>query len=345
MMSKHGLFSQYNHLKSMTVVPYLKILLIFLIFPNISCSDDKDDIGRDSTFDGTLIFSSTSDLMIYGFKNKTLNNAFTSQGYYSISHDGSQFVWMDVAFGAGQTKVHIHNLSNVYESETATVSYVLEETPKLLPHSTNFGGLVKSEEQPSVRNDFVLWSREGKVIGRIQRVHDFAFSPNGKDIVLSAETTDANGNPTGYSVVLIKGFLQPSMENTVIIRQFAAYNELPDELAISPDGTRLVYRYRDHLYTVTLEANAAHKQITTSRFREMYPGWSPDGSHIVFVFSDTNGISNCGEIRIVPSSPTKPIEQLPRPDIGNNPIDDLQPTSSDGKVIISCGSAGISWIR
>src|SRR3546814_20754660 len=135
----------------------------------------------------------------------------------------------------------------------------------------------------------------GKSLAMVPHVKDFAFSPDGNDLIIAAEALDAQGHPAGYAVAKIINFAVEGQAVSKIIRTFADYSMLPVDLAVSPDGSTVAYTFDDHIYTLPLAEGAEHNQVTDSRFNEWDAGWSHAGDYLVLGFSAQAATNACRE--------------------------------------------------
>lgn len=319
-------------------------LIMFIAFAfSMSCTkdDNRGDTGQPPSMKGILVYPSADELMVYSFADKTERKVF-SEGYgYNVSADGSMFLWFDYDAFESESAVHIHRFDDVESSDSFTAPYAIEKNPDFRPGSESLGMLVKSTDEPLLRTDFHLLDRTGKSLAMVPHVKDFAFSPDGDDLIIAAEALDAQGNPAGYAIATISDFAVEGQAVSKIIRTFADYSTVPVDLAVSPDGNTIAYTFNNHIYTLLLAEGAEHKQVTDSRFNEWDTGWSPDGKYLVLGFSDQAATNDCSELRIVPADPPSPVQLVPG--YNNEPVDDLQPTAAGGKVIHGCAIAGIKW--
>src|SRR3546814_12943328 len=67
----------------------------------------------------------------------------------------------------------------------------------------------------------------GKSLAMVPHVKDFAFSPDGNDLIIAAEALDAQVHPAGYAVAKIINFAVEGQAVSTIIRTFADYSMLP----------------------------------------------------------------------------------------------------------------------
>ncbi|MGV3764096.1 MAG: TolB family protein [Parapedobacter sp.] len=318
----------------------LILFIAFAFFMSCTKDDNRGNTGQDPSMKGTLVYPSADELMVYSFADKIERTVFSAGYGYNVSADGSMFLWFDYNAFESESTIHIHRFDDVESSDSFTAPYAIEKTPDFRPGSESLGVLVKSADEPLLRTDFHLMDRAGKSLAMVPHVKDFAFSPDGDDLIIAAEALDAQGNPAGYAIAKISDFAVEGQAVSNVIRTFADYSTVPVDLAISPDGATIAYTFNNHIYTLLLTKGAEHKQVTDSRFNEWDAGWSPDGKYLVLGFSDQATTNDCSELRIVPADPSSPIQLVPGYD--DEPVDDLQPTAG-GKAIHGCAVAGIKW--
>gem|GEM_PF-1248441 len=310
-----------------------------LIILCIACGKSNDKSPHHSDQTGFLYYSAADDLIRFDFSTRREISIFSEGNNYRIALDGQQFVWYKNDPWQKTTHIQVHRTQAPDDYFTITLPYLLESTPSFAPNEELLAALTASTDDPITRKDLLLFNYQGENIGRIPHVKDFAFAPNGKDLVIAAEAI--NGTNRGYALAVIKDYRSASSQQSITIHEFADYNLLPTDLAVAPNSSALAFTHSDHLYTVDLVAGATLKQITQSRFKEVDVNWSPNGEYLIFVANVTDNLG-CGEIRIIPSSP-KEIIVVPDDGVDNAPADPLQPIDQNGKVIHSCGSENIFW--
>lgn len=78
------------------------------------------------------------------------------------------------------------------------------------------------------------------------------------------------------------------------IIEFSSDDDEPRDLAVSPDGSQVVYTYLNHLWRLDV-ASGQHVQLTTSGLFETDATFSPDGRHIAFLHEGSVFIIPNGE--------------------------------------------------
>lgn len=314
------------------------VLMFFLMI--FGCKKSDSTIQQRS---GSLYYSSANALTKYDFQSKQEITLFSDGDNYRISENAKRFLWYKNNFTDGLAQIQIHDLQTPTEYQTVKIPVIIENTPHFAVGKANlFAALARAADDPINRKDLVLFNSKNKINGRIPHVKNFAFLPNGEDLVLSAEALNAQGEPVGYALAILKNYESEVSQQSVIICQYPDYAQLPDEIAVSPNGRQIVFSQSDHLYIADIQENSNPKQITQSRFRETDGAWSPDGKSIIFT-ANVTGIAECGEIRIVPAHPKSPIP-IPEDGVNNVPVDPLQPLGLNGEVIHACGSETFIWL-
>ncbi|MFB5944802.1 TolB family protein [Albibacterium profundi] len=314
-------------------------LMAFFLLAS-GCKESDPNIPEKS---GTLYYSSANELIKYDFRSKQEVSLFSGGDNYRISEDAKRFLWYKNNFTDGITQVQVHNLQTPSEYQTITVPLVIEHTPQFVIGETSlFAALARAEDEPINRTDLVFFNDNNQINGRIPHVKSFVFLPNGNDIILSAEALNAQGEPIGYALALLKNYQSETDQQSIVIHEYPDYAQLPEGIAVSPNGRQIVFTQSDHLYTANTQENGTPKQLTQSRFREIDAAWSPDGQSIIFT-ANVSGVAECGEIRIIPAHPNDPIP-VPEDGVNNKPVDPLQPLDSDGEVIHACASESFIWL-
>lgn len=220
---------------------------------------------------------------------------------FTVSPGGKYFAWADDSEATDQgSPVQIHDMDDPVSFEevfleSANIQYT-ETSLALAPDGEMIGALVLAEE--SNRDDLVFFESDGTFFRGYPLVKAFAFGPNGDDLVVSMEVRPDDG-PAGYVVGVIRNYRDETPE-AYIVREFADYNQLPTNLAVSPNSTTVAYAFNGHIYTLPLQEGADHHQITTSGSREWNVRWSPDGDHLVMTFLASGISDQTGTVVIVP---------------------------------------------
>lgn len=326
---------------------HLTLMTILLSIGTAGCSK-KDDHRPDENGtinQGILYYTAADELIRYDFQSRQEIILFSEGDHYRVSPDAQQFIWYKNNFGEGTTHVQIHNLSTPSEYQVVTLQSIVERTPQFIPGVSNrYVALARAADGTIKREDLILFNSDNnKIFGRIPHVKDFAVLPNGRDLVISAEALDAEGEASGFALAVIKNFQSENSQESSLIHQYADYAQLPSDISVSPNGQQLVFTHLDHLYTVHIQEGATPKQITQSRFREADAAWSKDGKSIVFTGNTAGPSLDCGEIRIIPANPQNPIP-IPEDRADNQPVDSRQPVDTKGKSIHACGSESYVWI-
>lgn len=316
---------------------------------NTGCSKstghpDKGEEGG-SIKSGRLYYSAADQLIEYDFSTKKQTTIYSDGDHYSVSPEAKRFLWYKNDFSGGLTHVQIHDLSKPASFSNFTVAAILEATPKFISEKSNlYLALSRAADGAVKRTDLIIFNNEdGKIIGRIPHVKAFCLLSAGQDLAISAEALDPQGNPVGFALAVIKNFQSEQNQENFTIHAYQDYSTLPEDLTPAPQSHQIAFVHQDHLYRVDVQKGATPRQLTSSRFREADPGWSPDGKYIAFTANTPDASLDCGEVRVIPSNAQNIID-IPEDKPDNEPADPLQPLDIQGKSINACGSEGYLWL-
>lgn len=335
-----------TRLKKFQKQHYFVLLFTSLILLTACSEDDETNPVSDdpkSAIKGTLLLSSASDFNRYDFATTLETSLFDGGSAYTVSSNGEEFVWYDNEYFEGTSTIQIHEVRNPENYQTINFDFNLEETPKIAGGTDYLGTLLPSPDEPYARNHLYIFDRQGNIISQLDHVKDFVFSPDGEDIIVSIESREANL----FAIAMIENWQDANNRNSVVIREFADYDQLPTYLSISADGSRLAYTFLQHIYILPVEADAQHQQLTTSPNHEEGAAWSPDGNFLAFYLDP---MRNCGDVYVVPTSNIT--EPIPIISGGNtDSADDNFPfpiklQTVEGLDVVSCGGGpGIYWFE
>lgn len=293
---------------------------------------------------GSVYYSSADQLMRYDVAARTESVVFDGGDSFTLSPELDEFAWHENDFFTQTTRVHVHQLATPSQATTIELSAILESSPEFVPGADLFGALARSSDAPDTRTDFVLFDDRGQISGRIPHVKDFSFSPDGSDVLISAEALDDEGKAIGWALAVVQDF-HGADQQTLTISEFTGWDDLPVDLAVAPSSTEAVFTHHDHLHTVALRESASPQQVTRSDFAEIDAAWSPDGGQLIFVATAEGAFDvGCGELRIAPAHPPAPVV-VPDAAWDDAPADPSQPVGGDGKVIHACDSESMYWVR
>src|SRR5690606_38538363 len=139
------------------------------------------------------IYPATNELIVYSFADKTERKVFVDGYGYNVSADGDEFLWYDYNPFDDESTIQLHPFGNIESYTALTVPYAVVTAPQFVPHSELIGALVQSADEPFVRNDFHLFDRLGNSIALVRHVKDFAFTPDGQGLVITAEALNSAG--------------------------------------------------------------------------------------------------------------------------------------------------------
>lgn len=292
---------------------------------------------------GTVYYSQADALMRYEFGSRTESVVFEGGDSFTVSVAQGKFAWAENNFFANTSRVHVHELATPSNVTTLELAVLLESAPEFAPGADQFGALARSTDSPDTRTDLLLFDEQGATIGRIPHVKDFSFSPDGQDVLVSAEALDGDGTAIGWALAVVED-VHGGDQRTVTIAEFSDYGQLPTDLAVAPNSTQAVFTHAEHLHIVALRESATPHQVTESRFNEVDAAWSPDGQQLIFVATGEGDFDlGCGELRIAPAHPAAPVP-VPANAWDNAPADPTQPVDVQGKAIHACDSPSMYWV-
>jgi dipeptidyl aminopeptidase/acylaminoacyl peptidase len=236
-------------------------------------------------------------------------NALREVSDVDISADGA---WVAYGVGFVDTK-HDRYDSDIYMTSwdgartlRLTSSPAREHTPRFSPDGKYIAFLSKRSAKPKVDQVWLL-PRDGGEAWRLTDlkggVNDFVFSPDGGKIVVEAEDPDpeeleAAERPCADQKPDAEPKPAPDKPRAVAPAPAGPPATLDDDddddeeptpkpivinrYQFKEDETGWLRDLRSHLYLVDIAARKT-ETLTSGRFDEMLPSWSPDGSRIVFV--------------------------------------------------------------
>ena len=123
---------------------------------------------------------------------------------------------------------------------------------------------------------------------------NYAFMPDGKDIVLSLggkiqrlQVATAETRPIPFTAH-VELDLGPKLAFESKVDEGPVHARLIQEPAQSPDGKHLVFSSLTHLYAMDLPGGKPAR-ITAADAREFQPAWSPDGQWVAYVTWSASG--------------------------------------------------------
>ena len=130
-----------------------------------------------------------------------------------------------------------------------------------------------------------------------------AFTPEGASIVVWAQGGLKRIDIRSGRVVAIPFHLRTTRKVAKALRFPVQVDQRPfpvkmlRHVAVSPDGSRVVYEALGHLYIQTLPDGRAHRLTRQNDHFEAQPSWSGDGRWIVFVTWDDHDLGSVRRIR------------------------------------------------
>ncbi|WP_423146393.1 hypothetical protein [Rubrolithibacter danxiaensis] len=173
-------------------------VLYSVIASGTACKKSEDKKTGNTTQSGILYYSA-DDLTMYNFKTREEKVIFSGGDHYKLSADGQKFVWYKNNFSDGSTTVQIHSMQNPADFIPISIPAILESTPEFVNGEELLGALARSADEPDTRTDLILFNYHKEIIGRIPHVKDFAFTPDRKDLIVSAEAVNNTGAAIGYA--------------------------------------------------------------------------------------------------------------------------------------------------
>jgi Tol biopolymer transport system component len=122
----------------------------------------------------------------------------------------------------------------------------------------------------------------------------YAFTPDGKDIVLSYGGKIQRVNVASGEAQIVPFVAEVSQDVGPLLNFPSRVEQGPVQARIiqepsqSPDGEHLAFSALTHLYTMSIP-DGQPERLTTGESREFHPAWSPDGQWLAYVTWSTQG--------------------------------------------------------
>ena len=194
-----------------------------------------------------------------------------------ISPDGN---WVAYSVGTVDAKRDRHD-SDLYMTSwdgrrtiRLTSSPRKEHTPRFSPDGSWIAFLSKRDYKDDTDQVWIM-SREGGEAERITDlkggVTEFAWSPDGRRIVLAADDPDPDEAEADKDKG-DKGDEEASTQKPIVI----------DRYQFKEDEEEYLRGERSHLYLLDVSARKV-EPLTSGAYDELFPAWSPDGKRLLFV--------------------------------------------------------------
>lgn len=285
---------------------------LFLLVVYCSCSEENmnNPPNELSQLTGTLVFPHAGEIFTYDLASQ--NIAFLAdrkgrQGPF-FSPDGSFFTtnnWPGNNEGVAVWEVNNGSIKQEFNLSSTLISD--EKGVKIAPGGVFFSGVVNVSGQ---NPDLIVLDEQGnskwKIDGDGLRIKGHAWDAQ-RNLFFTGEVLQGSGAGT-LILAKVADLQDPKLK---IVRTFTGeFQNLPDELSISPDGSRIVYSYETNIWVgSTAEGATDHRTCFEAVQSLARPVFSPEGTYVALAMKNSN-TSSRGDIHIakIPSSGATQLE-------------------------------------
>lgn len=280
-------------------------LLLFVVFCACTEINPGDTSNPLSTLTGKIIFPHAGDIFEYDLSSQNIDFLYERKGRQGpfFSPDGNFFATNN--WPASNEGVAIWDVKNGIIKKEFELSNTLlsdQKGVKVAKDAAFFSAVINPPlgREPNL----IILDADG----------NFKYSLNGEAIRYKGHVWDANGNLFISGELLIgnsagtlfigkiSDFQNPQFQT---VRTFTGnFRDLPDELAISRDGTQIAYAYKSDIWVGPTSDNPdAHRVCFEATQSLARPTFSPDGTYLAMVMLNSN-TSLRGDIHVgqIPSS-------------------------------------------
>lgn len=284
-----------------------RVFFLFLFIVFCSCSEvSPEDPGNPSSrLTGRIIFPHAGDIYLYDLPSQNIDLLYERKGRQGpfFSPDGKHFTTNN--WPASNEGVAIWDFEQgVVEKEFELPNTLLSDQKgvKVAKDASLFSAVINPPlgKEPDLiildSDGNFKWSLNGEVI----RFKGHVWDEMG-NLYFSGELLVGNAKGTLF-IGKISDFQNPQFQT---VRTFSGnFLDLPDELAISPDGSQIAYAYKSDIWVgPTTDDPDAHRLCFEATQSLARPTFSPDGSSIAMVMLNSN-TSLRGDIHVanIPAS-------------------------------------------
>ena len=271
----------------------------FFIF--VSCSPEEGEMEPtdSSNLNGRIIFVQAGDLFVYDLSAGSINFMAERKGRQGpfFSPDGQYFTtnnWPGNNEGVAIWELSGGTIEKEFSLETALDQD--DHGVKISPGGRYFSGIVHGPfgENP----DFILLDEAGtkkmEIDGDRLRIKGHAWDGNGY-LYISGEILEG----TLQGVLFLGKMMDFETVDFKLIRTFEGnFNDLPDEMALSPDGSLIAYAYNSNIWIGSADENSTdHRECFKATQTLAVPAFSPDGAYLAMVMLNSS-VSLRGDLHV-----------------------------------------------
>lgn len=294
-----------------------------------------------STLEGKILFAFAGDLFLYDLATETIDFIAERKGRQGpfMSPDAQYFTtnnWPGKNEGVALWEVNTGVIEKEFDLEITLDPDELGV--KVSPSATYYSGIVNSLS--SANPDFIILDEGGDEIFRI----------DGDRIRVKGHVWDTRGN-LYFTGEILEGSLNEALflgrisdigtNDFTLIRIFdGQFADLPDQLAISPDGGQIAYGYKTSIWIGSTEENSEnHRECFGAVQTLAVPTFSPDGTHLATVMLNSS-TSLRGDLHVA-KIPNEGLTTLTAEGATKLP----GPNSSLNSTWVSGGDSSIGWFK